>query len=123
MITVGSFQTAFQTSEGLLTPLGGPGDTWCFKWNDTLSGTSVSGHGLNLCFGQHSGYGGYGTWIRGSRQVVISQQQLADLALDTYIRTEDAAVIGSITLNSTYGTDSYAASPDDHTDCSTCDYS
>ena len=30
----------------------------------------VVGNGINLCFGQHSGYGGYGNWIRGSRQVL-----------------------------------------------------
>lgn len=36
------------------------GTTWCTNWNDTLRGMDFPGNGLNLCFGQHTGYGGYG---------------------------------------------------------------
>lgn len=84
---------------------------------------NVTGSGLNLCFGQRSGYAGYGTWIRGSRQIMVSRNQLGILAVDTWIRTEKATMIGAITLNSTYGSDQYAESPDDHTACPSCVYS
>ncbi|KAJ5203620.1 uncharacterized protein N7498_004499 [Penicillium cinerascens] len=36
------------------------GDTWCYKWDSLLAGITFRGNGLNLCLGQHSGYGGYG---------------------------------------------------------------
>lgn len=83
------------------------GTTWCAKWTDTLPGMDFPGNGLNLCFGQRTGYGGYGTWIRGSRQVHITQEKLANLVIETWIRTEDAGVVGNVTLNSTYGVDQY----------------
>lgn len=81
-----------------------------------------SGNGLHLCFGQHTGYGGYGNWIRGSRQILVSQEQLADLSVETWVRTENANVFGAVNLNSTYGADSYPVTPDDKTYCPTCVY-
>lgn len=84
---------------------------------------TVAGNGLNLCFGQHSGYGGYGNWIRGSRQVLVSREQLRNLAVDTWVRTEAGTVVGSVSLNSTYGTDLYPVTPNEKTYCPTCDYS
>ncbi|KAL1881292.1 hypothetical protein Daus18300_001145 [Diaporthe australafricana] len=98
-------------------------DTWCYKWEGVLPGMTVAGKGLNLCFGQHSGYGGYGNWIRGSRQILVSREQLKDLAVDTWIRTEAGTVVGSVSLNATYGTDLYPATPDDETYCPACEYS
>ncbi|KAK0713948.1 Metallo-dependent phosphatase-like protein [Lasiosphaeria miniovina] len=92
------------------------GNTWCYKWdNDLLPDFPVKGNGINLCFGQHSGYGGYGRWIRGARQVVVSREKLEDLAIDTYIRLESGAAVGSVTLNATYGQDVYPATPNDQT--------
>lgn len=78
---------------------------------------NFSGNGLKLCFGQHTGYGGYGSWARGSRQVYIHQDQLADLAIETWIRTDSAdghgpMVLGNVTLNSTYGEDIYTVTPE-----------
>lgn len=96
------------------------GDTWCDKWNGVLAGMDVGGGGVNLCFGQHSGYGGYGNWIRGARQVVVSLEDLADLAIGTYIRLESGASVGAVMLNSTYGQDRYPATPNDRTECPTC---
>lgn len=84
---------------------------------------TVAGNGLNVCFGQHTGYGGYGNWIRGSRQILVSQEQLKDLAVDTWIRTEAGTVVGSVSLNSTYGTDLYPVTPNNMTHCPTCNYS
>lgn len=83
---------------------------------------SIAGNGLNLCFGQHTGYGGYGSWIRGSRQVLVSQEQLKNLAVDTWIRTEEGGIVGSVSLNATYGQDMYPETPDNLTYCPTCNY-
>ena len=108
------------------------GDTWCYKWNDELTSAldgldGLDGNGLNLCFGQHSGYGGYGSWIRGARQVLVNETQLQAAAasysrpsVDTWIRLESGDIVGSVSLNATYGTDVYPVTPDDTTSCPTC---
>ncbi len=79
---------------------------------------------LDICFGQHSGYGGYGTWTRGARQLRLSLVKLrsASPELDTWIRLESGDAVGAVTLNATYGTDVYAPTPNTHTRCPTCDY-
>ncbi|KAF4440272.1 hypothetical protein FALBO_17346, partial [Fusarium albosuccineum] len=89
--------------------------TWCYRWDEQLAGMNVEGNGLHLCYGQHSGYGGYGDWIRGAREIVVSQDKLADLVVDTHIRLESGDVVGSVTLNSTYNEDNYPKTPDDKT--------
>lgn len=99
------------------------GDTWCYKWDSLLPGMTVRGNGLNLCFGQQSGYGGYGNWIRGGRQVLVTEPMLRDLAVDTWIRLESGGVVGSVSLNATYGEDIYPATPDTMTYCPTGNYS
>ncbi|EFX05110.1 hypothetical protein CMQ_5372 [Grosmannia clavigera kw1407] len=98
------------------------GDTWCYLWDETLPTMDFPGNGLNLCFGQHSGHGGYGSWIRGARQVRVSETALRDAArsyvrpaVDTWIRLESGDVVGSVSLNSTYGTDVYPSTPNTHT--------
>lgn len=98
------------------------GNTWCYRWDRKLPGMSVTGNGVNLCFGQHSGYGGYGHWMRGARQVVVSHEKLAKSVLDTYIRLESGSVAGSVTLNSTYGKDRYPATKNEKTRCGKCKY-
>ncbi|KAK7708078.1 hypothetical protein SLS64_006900 [Diaporthe eres] len=119
------FMQALTTTKGLMGVFSGHdhGDTWCYKWEGALPGMNVTGNGLNLCFGQHTGYGGYGNWIRGSRQIMVSREQLKDLFVDTWIRTEAGTVVGSVSLNSTYGTDLYPVTPDDKSYCPTCVYS
>ncbi|KAF3769936.1 hypothetical protein M406DRAFT_35292 [Cryphonectria parasitica EP155] len=123
------FMEALVETEGLMGVFSGHdhGDTWCYKWDGTTPSLNLPGNGLNLCFGQHTGYGGYGHWIRGSRQILVTEAQLQlplqDLAVDTWIRTEDAGVVGSVTLNSTYGLDVYAETPNEDTFCPTCIYS
>ena len=67
---------------------------------------------------------GYGTWIRGSRQVLVKESMLQDLSsleIDTWIRLETQEVVGAVTLNSTYGEDHYPATKDTHTHCPTCE--
>ncbi|KAL5339655.1 Metallo-dependent phosphatase-like protein [Aspergillus crustosus] len=91
------------------------GATWCYKWNDQLPGMEFGGDGLNICFGQHSGYGGYGTWVRGSRQVLVKEGVVEDGEAETWIRLETGAEVGRVSLNGTYGEDVYPETPNDQT--------
>ncbi|KAJ6103836.1 hypothetical protein N7486_004058 [Penicillium sp. IBT 16267x] len=114
------FMKALVDTPGVLTVFSGHdhGDTWCYKWDSLTSGMTVEGNGVNLCFGQHSGYGGYGSWIRGSRQVLVSEEKLKNKVIDSWIRL----VSGAVSLNSTYGEDEYPAIVDLDSSCPTCNY-
>lgn len=116
------FMRAITSIPGVLAVFSGHdhGDTWCAKWDDLLPGMWVQGNGVNLCFGQHSGYGGYGSWERGARQVLVTKEMLGrgagwnieascDWEADTWIRLESGNVVGSVSLNATYGQDHYPA--------------
>lgn len=121
------FMQAIASTPGLMALFSGHdhGDTWCYKWDTQLTGMNVAGSGVNLCFGQHSGYGGYGTWARGSRQVLVREETIKDienLEVETWIRLENQNVVGAVTLNSTYGQDRYPATKNTHSECPTCDY-
>ncbi|KAG6002261.1 hypothetical protein E4U54_000919 [Claviceps lovelessii] len=120
------FMQALTTTPGLIGLFSGHdhGATWCYKWDRLVPGMTIPGNGLNLCFGQHSGYGGYGNWIRGARQLRLSRRALAarDWTADTWIRLESGAVVGSVSLNATYGRDVYPATPNEKTYCPTCNY-
>ena len=118
------FMQAITSTPGLMAVFSGHdhGDTWCYKWDKLLPGMNVEGNGINLCFGQHSGYGGYGSWTRGSRQVYVTEKMLQDYEVETWIRLETGEVVGSVTLNSTYGEDSYPATNNTYTSCPTCNY-
>ncbi|PYI27716.1 Metallo-dependent phosphatase [Aspergillus indologenus CBS 114.80] len=104
------FMEALLNTEGLLATFSGHdhGDDWCFKWDSQLPGMNLTGNGLNLCFGRHTGYGGYGSWTRGSRQILLDETTLAT-EIATWIRLEDGSVSGQVSLNSTYGEDRYPA--------------
>lgn len=119
------FMQAITTTPGLMGVFSGHdhGDTWCYKWDTLLPGMTVAGNGVNLCFGQHSGYGGYGNWIRGARVVRVSREGLKDLAFQSWIRLESGNVVGDISLNATYGHDWYPKTPNDKTYCPECDCS
>lgn len=120
------FMQAITTMPGLMGVFSGHdhGATWCYKWDRLVPGMTVAGNGVNLCFGQHSGYGGYGNWIRGSRQVRISRDDLKDKKWEakTWIRLESGDIVGNVNLNATYGQDWYPATPNDMTYCPTCNY-
>lgn len=62
----------------------------------------LSGNGLNLCFGQHTGYG-------------LNQETLKEGELKTWIRLESDEIVGDVTLNATYNQDLYTATPNDRT--------
>ena len=124
---------ALTSTPGMMAVFAGHdhGDTWCYNWDgkytakdDSWRGgvsgdplpmnTTGKGDGnINLCFGQHTGYGGYGKWKRGARQVVASLEKLKQFTLDTHIRLEGGAVIGAVSLNATYGQDKYPTTPND----------
>lgn len=108
------FMRALLSTPGLMAVFSGHdhGDDWCFKWNTTLPGMNLTGNGLNLCFGRHSGYGGYGSWTRGSRQILLTEQRLRQSEVETWIRLETGSVTGSVVLNGTYGRDRYPAVTD-----------
>ena len=116
------FMESLVSTPGLVAVFSGHdhGDTWCYKWDTLPPGMTVEGNSMNLCFGQHSGYGGYGSWIRGSRQVLVTESMLQRLEVDTWIRLETQGVVGAVTLNATYNHDHYAATPNDMTHCPTC---
>ncbi|KAK8040987.1 Metallophosphoesterase domain protein [Apiospora phragmitis] len=119
------FMQALTTTPGLMAIFSGHdhGDTWCYKWDGVLPGMTVAGHGLHVCFGQHTGYGGYGSWERGSRQVLVTQAQLKEeQTVDTWIRLESGEVVGHVSLNATYGQDRYPRTPNTKTSCPTCNY-
>jgi hypothetical protein len=118
------FMQTISTLPGLIAVFSGHdhGDTWCYKWDSQLLNMTVAGNGVNLCFGQHSGYGGYGNWERGARQVLISKSQLDAFEADSWIRLESGNKVGSVTLNSTYGSDWYPQTVNTKTGCPTCNY-
>lgn len=56
------------------------GNDWCCP----------SSAGPTICYGRHTGYGGYGRWPRGSRMVVLKE---GSLSVETYVRMENGSVI------------------------------
>lgn len=93
------------------------GNTWCYLWAGQVDGVSVKSGtpGLHLCYGQHTGYGGYGNWIRGGRQIAVTREDLRNGALKTHTRLETGEVVGAVTLNSTFNDDVYEKVPDTRT--------
>ncbi|KAK2594710.1 hypothetical protein QQS21_007560 [Conoideocrella luteorostrata] len=111
------FMAAMAATPGIIGLFHGHdhGNTWCRRWDSQIPGTSIHGNGLNLCFGQHTGYGGYGEWIRGGRQIQVTREKLENLTVETYIRLENGKTVGAVVLNSTYNQDWYPATPNDKT--------
>ncbi|KAH7376819.1 Metallo-dependent phosphatase-like protein [Plectosphaerella cucumerina] len=100
------------------------GQSWCYKWT---KGTPLldfpvkpAGDGLNICFGQRTGYGGNGDWQRGARNLLLSREGIAKGELDTWIRLENDEVVGEVSLNATFGEDVYKPSPNRKTYCEEC---
>ncbi|EEA22062.1 hypothetical protein EYB25_006705 [Talaromyces marneffei] len=110
------FMKALVETEGLIATISGHdhGNDWCFKWNTTLAEMDIKGDGVVLCFDRHSGYGGYGSWTRGSRQILLDEKTLGNQTI-TWVRLEEGSVSGAVTLNATYGQDYYPAVGDTST--------
>ncbi|KAH8805775.1 Metallo-dependent phosphatase-like protein [Xylogone sp. PMI_703] len=80
------------------------GDSWCGNWPNSAQVTpGVSKP--HLCFCKHTGYGGYGTWNRGSRIIELTFNGKMDV--QTWVRMENGDIITHVHLNSTYGSDVY----------------
>jgi hypothetical protein len=58
------------------------GNDWCCLYE-----------GIRLCFGRHTGYGGYGTWDRGARVIQLSQGRGGVLEAKTWVRMEDGTIL------------------------------
>lgn len=78
----------------------------CFKWKPTDTNHDAAKAGVNVCYGRHTGYGGYGNLERGGRQILLRQETLAKETV-TWIRLENGLVPENVTLNATYGEDEY----------------
>jgi hypothetical protein len=59
-----------------------------------------------MCYGRHTGYGGYGNWARGGRQILLDQRSL-ESDMRSWVRMEDGSISGNVHLNATYGQDQY----------------
>ncbi|KAE8352220.1 Metallo-dependent phosphatase [Aspergillus coremiiformis] len=104
-----AFMRALANTDGLMATFSGHdhNNDWCYKWTDTLPSQDVPGKGVNVCYGRHTGYGGYGHLARGGRQIVLKKDTLKDKEVVTWIRLEDGLVPANVTLNATYGQDEY----------------
>jgi hypothetical protein len=78
------------------------GDSWCANWPGTKPGEQAP----FLCFAKHTGYGGYGSWRKGSRIIQLDFSGQA-LQVQSWVRMEDGSVITKVGLNETYGLDRY----------------
>ncbi|KAJ5647184.1 hypothetical protein N7490_003556 [Penicillium lividum] len=103
------FMRALLDTSGLMATFSGHDheNDWCFKWDGKTVAQNLSGNGLNMCYGRHTGYGGYGNAVRGGRQILLTQETLAD-EVETWIRLEDGTISAHVTLNGTYGDDQYS---------------
>jgi hypothetical protein len=104
------FMNALLETAGMMALFSGHdhGNDWCYKWDRKLPRMNLTGNGLDLCFGRHSGYGGYGNWTRGSRQILLDESTLG-MDIETWIRLENGTISGKVNLNATYGEDNYPA--------------
>ncbi|KAH8889592.1 Metallo-dependent phosphatase [Thozetella sp. PMI_491] len=97
------------------------GNSWCALWpsgqkkDEGASGLSARTSPF-LCFGKHTGYGGYGDWNRGSRVVHLNFvdndgdgdfDDPHEFLVDTWVRMENSNVVTRVSLNETYGIDQY----------------
>lgn len=112
-----SFINALVNTNGLLAVFSGHdhGNDFCIPYHPHASAKDVGTP--FFCFGRHTGYGGYGHWMRGSRQVVFNREtfSLDSPDVETWIRLEDDSISGRVSLNSTYGTDVYPTADHDET--------
>ncbi|KAI8848084.1 Metallo-dependent phosphatase-like protein [Chytridium lagenaria] len=64
------------------------GTSWCCKSSELAD--------ASICFGRHSGYGGYGNWDRGAR--VLQLKDDSDYQLNTWLRLENGTVMDETIL-------------------------
>jgi hypothetical protein len=102
------FMRALLNTTGLMATFSGHDhdNDWCFKWDGNTTTQNLTGNGLNMCYGRHTGYGGYGDASRGGRQIVLNEETVQD-EVETWILLEDGTISAHVTLNGTYGQDRY----------------
>lgn len=99
------------------------GNAWCYQWtNESMADFPVqpSAHGLSLCYGQRTGYGGGGDWQRGSRQVLLHRDEIVKGEFKTWNRLETGEKVASVSVNETFGQDKYPEAPLRKTYCQEC---
>ncbi|KAH8656557.1 Metallo-dependent phosphatase-like protein [Tricladium varicosporioides] len=82
------------------------GDAWCGNW-PTIKGVDESVSKPHVCFCKHTGYGGYGNWKRGARNVMLRFDEGGRMEVETWVRMEGGEVVQRVDLNGTYGIDRY----------------
>jgi hypothetical protein len=80
------------------------GDAWCANW-PSVAGVMNNGNTPQICFCKHTGYGGYGNWNRGSRNLKLRFGKEIDV--ETWVRMENGNIVQRVSLNETYGADIY----------------
>lgn len=102
------FMKALVETKGIMGVFSGHdhGNDWCYRWDEKLPGMTVKGNGVPFCFGRHTGYGGYGKWTRGSRQIFVREGMMGK-GVESWIRLEDGGESGRVVLNGTFGRDWY----------------
>ncbi|KAJ5698122.1 hypothetical protein N7462_000127 [Penicillium macrosclerotiorum] len=104
-----AFMKALLNTTGMIATFSGHDhdNDWCFKWNSVVD-RNLSGDGISMCYGRHTGYGGYGDAARGGRQILFNQSTIQN-EVRTWVRLEDGTISAPVTLNQTYGQDQYTA--------------
>jgi len=86
------------------------GNDWCCEWSPDAREKDEDGDGFvshsnnfkpwSLCYGRHSGYGGYGEWDRGARVIQFQfteantdKNEPAEVSWKSWIRMEDGTKI------------------------------
>jgi hypothetical protein len=105
---------ALKSTKGLHSIYSGHdhGNSWCGTWDEKNKEEEDEAKKQNpfLCFVKHTGYGGYGSWNRGSRVVELQfgdEDIGSTMEVGTWIQMENGDVVQNVNLNATYGTDIY----------------
>lgn len=108
-----AFADALYSAEGLHSVHAGHdhGNDWCMPGGNTV------GERPFLCFGRHTGHGGYGKWVRGARILELAFYGFGEgkwgpgmgMEVETWVRLEGGDVVGRVGLNDTFGGNRYPA--------------
>ena len=112
------FMQALANTSGLHSVYSGHdhGDAWCGLWPNVTGvhigedAAGVNRNGPFLCFCKHTGYGGYGNWNRGARNLRLrfrEEKGLEGMEVESWVRMENGEIVQRVGLNETYGSDVY----------------